>query len=311
MLTSEPALFSINIKPLCSESNDFPNLSWWHWMEVSCQGCSQPPAIFCSCHVLPYSIISKLHTAMLETPISAPTNLCTLLSSRQPTWLDILIVGGIPSQPQSRTQGVQGHFCKGYSPSSAQHNMEVQQSTTVFYPFCLKFTFSIGGDRTGASLRTEAELLTATLAAPASQQVWEAVTFPTLPRQVTWFVMAAAALWSHCTSQGKGMSFPASHSLRIASWILGSILHTLLSSAVQMIQGTSPGQGHCVQLVWCQQWVTLGCRSQALLCAALHEAVFPHHTIPSGATAGNLAPKTASGCPTTCSAHCSWVTIHL
>lgn len=82
-------------------------------------------------------------------------------------------------------QGVQGHFCKGYLLSSAQHDMEIQQSTTVFYPSCLKFTFSLGEDRMGASLRTETELLTAMLAAPASRQVWEAATFPTLLRQVT------------------------------------------------------------------------------------------------------------------------------
>lgn len=51
--------------------------------------------------------------------------------------------------------------------------MEIQQGTAVFYPFCLKFTFSLGEDRIGASLRTEAELLTAMLAAPATQQVWK------------------------------------------------------------------------------------------------------------------------------------------
>lgn len=127
-------------------------------MEVSCQGCSQPPAIFCSCHVIPYSITSKLPTAMLETPISAPTN---VYPPQQPA-TDLT---GHPncgrdsqSQPQSRKQG---HFCKGYLPSSAQHNMEIQQSTAVFYPSCLKFTFSSGEDRIGASLRTEAELLPA------------------------------------------------------------------------------------------------------------------------------------------------------
>lgn len=201
-------------------------------------------------------------------------------------------------------QRVQDHCCKGYLPSSAQHNMEIQQGTAVFYPFCLKFTFSLGEDRIGASLRTEAELLPASRSGKQrrSQRYWD-----------RWPDLLWQQLLSGTTALPRGKAWASLHPTvsGLLPWFLGSILHTLLSSEVQMFQGTSPGLWHCVQLVWCQQQVMLGCRSRALLWAALHEAVFPHHTIPSGATAGNLAPKTASVCPTTCSAPCSWVTIHL
>lgn len=202
------------------------------------------------------------------------------------------------SEPQSR---MQGHFCKGYLPSSAQHNIEIQQSTAVFYPSCLKFTFSSREDRIGASLRTEAELLTAMLA-PASRQVWEPATFPTLLRQVTWFVMAAAAPWYHCTSQGKSTSFPASqcqdcflvpwlHPAQTAEQCNADVPRNFTRTVVLCAAGLMPA-------------------GSAMCSSARGSSSSPHH--PSGdKSVVNLAPKTASVCPTTFSAHCSWATIHL
>lgn len=291
MLTSEPALFSTNIKPLCSESNNFPNLSWWHWME--------PPAIFCSHQVIPYIIISKLHTAMLETSISAPTNLCTLLSSLQTTWLGILIVGGIPKvSPRAGCRGSKGDLL-----SSAQHNMVIQRSTAVFCPSCVKFTFCLGEDRIGASLRTEAELLPASRSGKQrrSQRHWD-----------RWPDLLWQQLLSGTTALPQGKAGALLHG-SVSGLLPGSLAPSCtLCWAVQRRCSKELHQECGAVCSWSDASSSnLGCRSQALLCAALHEADFPHHTIPSGATAGNLAPKTASVCPTTCSAHCSWVTIHL
>lgn len=94
MLTSEPVLFSINIKPLCSESSNFPNLSGIEWrfpakgasslLPFSAVAMSFPTALYPSCTQLCW----KHQFQCLQ--------MCTLLRNLQPIWLDILIVGGIP-----------------------------------------------------------------------------------------------------------------------------------------------------------------------------------------------------------------------
>lgn len=89
--------------------------------------------------------------------------------------------------------------------------------------------------------------------------------------------MAAAALWYHCTSQEKGKSFPASQSLRIASWLHPA--HSAEQCSADVPRNFIRTVVLCVAGLMLAA-VMLGYRSQALLCAALHEAVLPHHTIP-------------------------------
>lgn len=120
--------------------------------------------------------------------------------------------------------------------------------------------------------------------------------------------------------KGKRTGFSAFRGVRAAFSLLGSILHTLLYSAVQMFQETSirfTWLSHCVQLAFLLTPVTYDAGAHITgfaLCNSLYQAEFfltAPFTLVELLLEISLAPKTASVWPTTCNAHYWWIIIHL
>lgn len=122
-------------------------------------------------------------------------------------------------------------------------SMKIQQSTTALYFSFLKRTFSLGEDRIRASLRTESEQLAAMQTASAIWQVNWAAMFINITETDDLIhygnnCSPVPLRFPDLSREGKCRSFPASCGLRAAFSLLGSILHTLLCSAGQMLQET-------------------------------------------------------------------------
>lgn len=135
-------------------------------------------------------------------------------------------------------------FSSNAPPQAVASNIKIQQSTTALYFSFLKLTFSLGEDGIRASLRTESEQLIGMQTASATWQVKQAAMFINVIQTDDLIHYG-----SNCSPvplrfpdldcKGKCAGFSASRGVRAAFSLLGSVLHTLLYSAVQMFQETS------------------------------------------------------------------------
>lgn len=128
------------------------------------------------------------------------------------TWLDVLTVGEIPKiSPRAGHRVTAAKVIYHHQPNTTWKFSRVQLCS--FYPFCLKFTFFLGEDRTGASLRTEAELLPASRSGKQqrSQHCWD-----------RWPDLLWQQLLSGTTALPRGKAW-ASLYLRVSGLLPGSL----------------------------------------------------------------------------------------